>query len=552
MAADSPPAARQGLDAAHYALAACMGLVMVAIFGAGLASARYPYGPDASAYIEAARNLAQGALPVFEGPVDDEGSVAAPQALFPPGFPLLIRAVSSLSGVGEPVAAVAIQWVSWAFLPVLAWFALRPVAGVAAHGVGLLVGLSPGVIAHGWRAQSDVLFLAIAMASFGLLLRGFEGRGRPALLAAAGLACGLGYLTRNAGVALIAATLAGFGLLAVSGGLARSALLRRFGWWSAGLAAVLGPYLMWNLKTFGALQPYQMPPSEVGVIHNARVFLQAQLMDLSASEWVASLAWHGPVLLAVTVLLVAWLWRSRRAWLQGWQSASPQVRLAVAGLACYAAAGMVMVVFARSRYQWGEPINLRHVLQYSWAILGLAAIAVARGGRSRAAAMTALALVVVLVAARLSYAHEQLAAERRVQQAIAAQPDPLRSVPPLAAPASIITEKLKLALARDAALIARLRAEPASTVLVSNFADVFIVTTDRPVRRLEFSACRLEQALTDLPCRLGTTAPLRVLVSPNQGMVRSGCWAQLKSVPITGYVTRVLQPNLIELTPLAR
>lgn len=533
----------------HYALSLALGIAMVAWYAASLANIRYPYTPDSAAYIEAARNLAQGKPPVFNSPVDDQGTASAPVALFPPGFPLLIRAVSTVGGISEAAASVSISWTSWVFLPAALLFALRPVTGVwAAHMIGLLVGISPGVVQYGWPAHSDLPFLLLVIASFGLLVRGCQEPGRPMPLVTAGLLCGFAYLTRNAGIAFVAASAGSIVFLALGRMMERRAVVRRFVWWAAGAGIILIPALLWNLVVFGSLQPYEMPPSDVGAVHNVRVFLHAQLLDLAAIPALAMLAWNGMALLVTASIGLVLLWRARPGLRNAWREAEPDVKLALIALGAYVTLGAATVIIARTRYQWGEPINLRYVLQYSWAVFGVCAVLIAPA-RSRAIRTIAPAMALVLVCSRLVYGQMQRVQEIDTYQAIMGAADPLLAARTLPNRGTLITSKLKLAVARDTGLMGRLRAYPDSVALVSNFADVFEIETGRQVRGLEFDHCRLNNALKNLPARLGSMGQIRVLVSPHNGMLRSGCWERLTVATFPGYHATLVRPNLLELMP---
>ncbi len=131
----------------------------------------YPFSPDSSAYIEAARNLLAGHGLVLTPKAIQYDLEYEPLQLFPPGYPLLIALIAAL---GLPPADVAL-WlarISWALLPLVAVFCLRPVmATKGAVVVAIMVMLSPGLMGNGYKALSDAPFLLLTMVSFGLLLR---------------------------------------------------------------------------------------------------------------------------------------------------------------------------------------------------------------------------------------------------------------------------------------------------------------------------------------------------------------------------------------------
>lgn len=535
----------------HYVLALTLGFAIVGWYAASLAHIRYHYSPDSAVYIETARSLANGTLPILNAPIVRQDLAATPLALFPPGLPLLIYSVSAISGMNESLASVGINWIAWALLPAILLFALRPVANVwAAHLVGVLVCISPGVTQTGWLAHSDIPFLFLIISSFGLLLRGCAEPGRPTLLLLSGVTCGLAYLTRNAGVALIAATISTFALLALARVLTVRTTLTRFTYWLIGTGLILAPFLAWNLNVFGAFHPYQMPPSDISLLTNIRTFLQALILDTFAAPSIALLAWEGKALMIMAMLILVATWLARTHLSRAWNGSAPNTKLALLFLGTYLGLGSAMVVIARTRYQWGETIHLRHVLQYSWALFAGMALLVG-AMRSKSANGLAVVIALTLIGSRLVYGDTQRAQELDTYNSIAKSANPLLAARMLPNRGTVITNKLKLLVAQDASLLATIRDYPDSVVLVSNLADVFQIKTGRMVRALEFgSDCNLARSLDIVLARLPTTVEgieIRVLISPNNEMLRSGCWDQLRDAELPGFRSTFTQPNMLVL-----
>jgi len=364
-----------------------------------------------------------------------------------------------------------------------------------------------------------------------------------------GLLCGFAYLTRNAGIAFIAATIGSFGLLALTRVLSAHATISRLAYWLAGACLIVVPFLAWNLTMFGSFQPYEMPPSDIGLLTNVRTYLQALLLDISAVPPIAQLAWAGKVLLIMTVLALILTWRAWPQFKAIWKHASQNTNLALLCLGSYFILGAAMVIIARTRYQWGETINLRHVLQYSWAFFAASAVLIA-GTRSKSAYAVAFVIALALLGSRVVYGQVQRARELDTYNSIAGAPDPLLAARTLPNRGALITAKLKLVVARDTGLLAKIRDYPSSTTLVSNFADVFEIETGRTIRGLELGdTCSLTKVFDNLPARLGTRGDIRILISPDNGMLRSGCWEKLRSVSVSGYRSTLGQPNVLELAP---
>jgi hypothetical protein len=107
---------KQG-DRSQYMISLAIGVMMSWAFLAFIVPISYPFiDPDTSYYIEAARNLLAG-----HGLVVSTAAESLPRAtehlnLWPPGFPLLIAAVSALFHSDPAWVAPKIVWLSWALL----------------------------------------------------------------------------------------------------------------------------------------------------------------------------------------------------------------------------------------------------------------------------------------------------------------------------------------------------------------------------------------------------------------------------------------------------
>jgi hypothetical protein len=371
------------------AIALALGVAIVLAYDLAVTGSRYPYSGDSASYLEMASSLAQEHRPLvvpWELVPADRDRVLQP--LFPPGFSLLIAGLAPLAG-SVKAAALWPARIAGALLPLLVLLAFRGQAPDAALiGVGLATLLSEGTLYWHFIAYSDVPCLALAIVALGLLTRGLTGR--PVWLIGAGVAAGLCYALRNAGIAVLAASLAAILVEARPA----SALRRALAFWLAGALPVVAALKIYDFAMFGSLEPYHMAPSTRPLLENLRDWVQALLADLhlrAADAGPIGLAPALAILAAALLLLAFGYYRLSR-------TAS---RTALVALSLYVAAGGAVLVLARSRYEWGDTIDTRHALQYSWAVILLGVIIVratfaTRGrwicGGLAAAALAALVL----------------------------------------------------------------------------------------------------------------------------------------------------------------
>ena len=539
----------------HYAGAVLIGLIVVTLYAVNLADFRYLFTPDSAAYIESARHFMAG-----EGLLVSAGVGAAtpmvPLSLFPPGHPLLIALSSTLTGLDAARVAVLIAWFSWGLLPVALLFALSPVLDRRViQCISLLTMTSPGMVEAGWAALSDTSFLLLIIIAFAFLLRAMRQAQTVAAtsLFVSGLLCGAAYLSRNSGTAAFAAIAASFVVLALTRTLTLRAVVARATWCLAGALTVLVPLWVRNLQVFGTLQPYKMSPSDIGLLENIRTYLQSTLLDLSGLRSVSMLAWDGKLLVAGTLAGLLALYLARTRLRAAWLSADLSARLSFTLLGTYILAGGSMVILARTLYQWGEPINMRHVIQYDWALLGLVAITLATLNRKHVVSLSMLGTVFLLVL-HYQYNDSQIAAERSTYQLITETPDPLGKIAREPNRGVMLTNKLKLIVSKDNELIDDIKALPEKTLIASNMADVFRIETGRTVRSIaEGKSCNSSQLADELASAISDNRPFMLILTPRNETLRSGCWEQLKqTVPSHRYQVSVHPYALNIGTPFSR
>jgi hypothetical protein len=512
---------------AYLALLA-FGAIIVGTLTSAFDRHHYPFASDSAFYIEAARSLRDGQGLAVASAFTDTTREMEPLSLWPPGFPLSVAALSTVTAA--PGAALWLARISWMLLPAVVFFALRPLIGIfGALGIGVLATLGPGVLQEGRIASTDVPFLILAILSLGVMIRAAAQPDRLKLWFCAGLLAGAAYVVRNVGLALFAAGAAGMSAAWVLGLWEFRATWRRGLAWAAGAAIFVLPLMAFNLSTWGSLQPYSMPPSTIGLVDNARGFLESQLMELFALHTLASLAWNAKWLLVFAVPVgIALAFAAFRFW----RTADATLKFGTLLLALYVAAGACAVVLARTKYQWGETINLRHSIQYSWAIgaviISLFSVLIPAQMRLIAAGAMAMALFCVV---RVAYIWEEFNLAARATAAVASGSMGDADV-------QIGTRTLRTSIAQDTALLDHVRSMDPNAYVASNRADVLVIETGRHIRRIETTElAALSGTIGSIRQRLACDRALRIVLTLDAALLQAhgkdwqaAAAAQLKSV----------------------
>jgi hypothetical protein len=466
-----------------------LGIVLVLARSTALAPYSYPYFGDSASYIEMAESLrATGKPRVAPWDLIHPETDAIPQPLFPPGIAVLIAALTPLAG-DAPTAATWPNRIAAALLPFLIVVLFRGQAPDPALLVlGIAVLFSRGVMDWHYVAYTDVVCLAFAVVSLGAFVRA-EGQSR-AWLAAAGLAAGIAYTVRNAALAV---------LLASAFTLGWELLRSRFrSWrnllaWGAGAAVPLGALAAYNIGTFGKLQPYEMPPSSRPWTRNLIDWVSMQLHDLYVPYSLVkpmTLPVAGAVLALALGLGMRWWWRTR---------ADGRRHRLITLLGAYVAAGGAILVASRSRYEWADTIQVRHTLQYTWAIGVL--LVVAAGALSLRMQRVLAGIVGIAVAFS---AADAVAYVRKVRAG---------------------GEEAWMTVASDDRVVDALRAIPAGTFVTSNASVLFRIAAARPVRLVEFGGGddAFEAALAKVRAAAGTRPSAYVLWCHEYTAAASAC-----------------------------
>lgn len=325
----------------------------------------FPYTPDSACYIEQARSLmARG---VFESGlygIEKPSVTFVPDPLFPPGYPVLIALFSLLLPVPPEVVALFLSLTALALIPVCTVSSFRrAVNSEVALIIGLLLVTTPAIIRWGNVASTDILSLLLIIFCMGLVLKAGD---RLIAWFVAGLLVGFAYLLRNANLAFVLSLLGFLAWSIIFDAENRRKKIVIACVWLLSFSAVVVPWMIRNLRVFGKIQPYSMPPSSVGFIENSHAFIEAQLnILLLLADLDTFLARNALGIIGLITVFGLLVWQVLTTW-KLWQKIEKQAFI-IAGLYCVLGAAIVIV--ARTKYQWGELISERHALPYLFSLL---------------------------------------------------------------------------------------------------------------------------------------------------------------------------------------
>lgn len=321
----------------------------------------FPFSPDSSNYIEQARALVNtgSALvtPHSLTPIDKD---QIRSTLFPIGFPITIAAISLL-GFDAKDVAVGISQVSAIAIPWLLFFCFhKSIGNWNSLILGTITLLTPGMQRYSPLGLTDVFSLAIVVSCIGLILNSKSTWG----FFFGGLIAGIAYSIRNAHLALLATVFLYFFYLWIYSkkderhSINKNAIIFIFG-----ISIIVLPLLIRNILLFDSLNPYKMEPSTIGFIENIRTYIEALTIDLSANKTFARyVAWSIPGLLMLSIFIVSSYYLIKKYL---WCNFNDGRKRAIIISVIYIVIGSCIVITARTRYEWGEVINIRHTLQYT-------------------------------------------------------------------------------------------------------------------------------------------------------------------------------------------
>jgi hypothetical protein len=355
----------------------------------------FPYSPDSASYIEQARNLINfgSALDTPYG-LSPGNSDQVVSGLLPIGFAIVIALISTF-GFDAKDVAVGIEHFSAILLPWLLYFCFRNALGsryaLVLAGLSLL---SPSILLNSPQGLTDVFALVLVVGAISLALNSRSALG----FIFSGILAGMAYAVRNANLALLITIVLYFCYLWFASKPAeRRTIYKNAACQFLGISIIVFPVLIRNVSLFGTPNPYQMGPSTIGLIENSRTYIQALIKDATAcGECATYIAWSVPGLLALTLIASCLCWLFIK---YAWCNLEAAGKNAIVISAIYVLVGSCIVIAARTRYQWGELINIRHTLQYTPFLLAILLMPIFEYSTGSFAWLQKIKLVLVIVLA---------------------------------------------------------------------------------------------------------------------------------------------------------
>ena len=333
-----------------------VGLSVVVVYSVTFGRYSPPWMGDAAKYVQATRSLLHGhplLLHTYEG--------SAPIRLWPPGYPVL-AALAAQSGIDAARAALLVTQVALALIPISCFWALTPAYGLTtALCTSVICLTAPGLLPESNIAMSDSVFLLLAILTLGCVIRG--------RFLLAGLLAGAALCVHNSAIALILASCIAAAADDLNLQKAGASLLRI----AQGALLPIAVLAAWNYWALGTFTPYSMPPSTSGIWQNLHDMSTAITFDM-IPFWQASRATPWIVVLPICGGLSAFIITGA---LFGAPPGSLQRRAGIT-LGTYFCLGISMIIYARTRYQWGSgsgiPIGIRNASYYDWLLVPALAV----------------------------------------------------------------------------------------------------------------------------------------------------------------------------------
>lgn len=510
------------------------------------AQIRFPIGNDSIGYMSEATNLINGrGLVRVPNETELPDLDYAPTRYHPPGLGLAIASLAVL-GVGVERAGLLISHLAYALLPFILLFTLRPILPIGwALAVTALAVLSPGMYLFGATINADVPTLLLLALATGLAIRAVDGEKPVGYLFAAGVLLGAAYVLRNS----VTAVYAGLGAALLGAALLRQVpyfSAARYGAWVAvGSIPIVGLLFMRNYVVFGEMQPYVlMVGTHATLLDSFRVFLDGLISELTGSPSIGKrVAWDFKLLLLIgvpTFSLVAW------GLLKQWRGTSLQTRFAILFGLLFSSASAAMLVIAHTYHGLDFGFLLRHMMQFAWIVLTLTVLAALGYGNSTAKNVVGLVFA-VLLASRMWFIADDMRLERDLNRTFLATPDIAAAARPFVNSGRILTNQIRPALARDAAVASTVRSLPEDALILSNQGPLLGLLSDRSVRTIPSPiaggfpaiANRVDQVFHDMH----RDRPVFLVLVPDNGILHSIDHTDWKKM-----VVQQLPPTYLEIS----
>jgi hypothetical protein len=263
----SRSAARSGLKPLSWILLALLLIPSLAQVWQQRDLPRFGDFHDDSVYYVTAKSLASGAGYRIESLPGEPA-----QTKYPPLYPLLLSIAWKLDPQFPRNLTIA-AWLSWLALPAVL-FQLPALFRRLGFSTGrtwlvlILFAVNPYVALFSTQLLSEMLFLALIVTAMLLIERAVDGEPRAFLAAAAGVAGGLAYLTRSAGIVLFVAAIVYLWMIRKE--------RRAAGFFAAGMLPFVAGWTLWS-------RMHQLPTSDPSLIYYTDYF-RNQLYSLSWSD----------------------------------------------------------------------------------------------------------------------------------------------------------------------------------------------------------------------------------------------------------------------------
>jgi hypothetical protein len=263
---------------------------------------------------------------------------------------------------------------------VIAWIFLRLFHWIVALPLTLTTVIMPSFLQISTQCLSDSSYFAFTLASVACLLKwAIKPQASLLWVFGAGLFAGAAWVTRYSGVALFAAT--GMLLLLHLFWLRFSDLIKIWLVWLFGVMVCSVPLVIRNLVTFGRVNPYSMPPSDLSLWVNVRQAIMVIVEDMTAS--IINVIWivdknKFPIYGLILIALLGFC-----SWRMSWSRIREvfQRQRILVFLVVYLLIYTAMVISARTQFRWGEEISSRYMVQTYWIVWACAVIWLASGLR---------------------------------------------------------------------------------------------------------------------------------------------------------------------------
>jgi 4-amino-4-deoxy-L-arabinose transferase-like glycosyltransferase len=335
---------------------------------------------DSAAYIETARNYSTTGNLVHSTHISMLNDMQ-PISLWPPGYPILLSLMHDIFDIDCQWVSLLIPVISWMIAPLIIFVFIRPLLGVAISAIlSILFLSSPAALEWGRRAYTDMPFLLIVLLGFFLSCRLRSGWKENFQVFIGGVLLGISFSIKNVGAAALMAVFFSLVIVFFVKYDQKSKVLLKLIIWSAGSAMIVIPVILRNILTFGTIQPYSMSPSTVSFSENIWDYARAATKDLfGIYRYPKLIDWDFLVFVSAVTMIIGigayFFYRNReeirkraKSFLGEFRVLSPNIFVLIT-ISIYSAIGIAIVIYGRTKYQWGVHINIRHVMQYDWAIL---------------------------------------------------------------------------------------------------------------------------------------------------------------------------------------